>query len=170
MPQRRPSNIASLGEGWRQYDQRLLAKLIRIMAPLLAQKGGKRLNKRQKPTNVQVRKPRVQAGYLNPNAKVDWTNPQFHRLLGSDKDEIIAKRLGVSDRTVRTQRARAGIPPFRAKRWTPRVIAMLGKIPDDILAQRFGIHPTAVKYQRQKRDIPPLDIKPRRVRLKKNRR
>jgi hypothetical protein len=152
---------------WRQYDLRLLAKLIRAMTPLLARKGGGRSAKRQKPTSIQVRKPRALAGCFNPGDKVDWTNPRFHSLLGSDKDEIIAKRLGVSDRTVRTQRARAGIPPFRTKRWTPKVIAMLGRVPDDILAQRLGLNPATVKYQRKKRDIPLADIPAHRDRQKK---
>jgi hypothetical protein len=112
----------------------------------------------------------VLAGYLNPGAKVDWTDPQFYSLLGSDKDEIIAKRLGVSDRTVRTQRARAGITPFRAKHWTPQVLAMLGKVPDEILAERLGISLAAVNYKRKKMRLYPLGKKTRRVHQKKNRR
>lgn len=160
MPQRRPSKVASPGVDWSQYDQPLLAKLIRNMTPLLAKMGGKESTRRRKSTKVMVHKPRVQEGGFNPGTKVDWADPRFHRLLGSDKDEIIAKRLGVSDRTVRTQRARAGIPPFRAKRWTPQVIAMLGKVPEEILAKRLGVSPTAVKYQMKRRRIAPFDGKP----------
>jgi len=84
-----------------------------------------------------------------------WTHEE-EKLLGTDTDENIARRLGRTVDSVGGHRSSLGIPPKIEPAWTPEEEAMLGKFPDKALAARFGVCRSAIHWRRKKLGIPAL--------------
>lgn len=88
-----------------------------------------------------------------------------YELLGSVPDAEVARRAGVSVRTIASFRARHNIPGYTGPRRTasqrgPRLSKidpyadLLGKVPDRVVAERAGVSLNAVRNYRVKRGIP----------------
>lgn len=86
-------------------------------------------------------------------------------LLGEVPDAEVARRAGVSVRTIASFRARHNIPGYSGPRRTsssrgPRLSKidpfsdLLGKVPDRVVAERAGVSLNAVRNYRVKRGIP----------------
>lgn len=80
-------------------------------------------------------------------------------LLGRTTDAALAKRAGLSRRTVEAERRRRGIPAFTEKRppvkWTRRLITMLGTAPDWDIAKEMGVNAHTVNMKRRMLGIEP---------------
>ncbi|MET0343836.1 MAG: DEAD/DEAH box helicase [Polyangiales bacterium] len=89
---------------------------------------------------------------------IDWaTQP-----LGRAPDQIIARALGISRRTVSAAREQRGIAPFmpassRVVDWNAQP---LGQVPDAQLARTLGVKPSYVVAARKRRNIPVLVVNP----------
>lgn len=88
-----------------------------------------------------------------------------YELLGAVPDAEVARRAGVSVRTIASFRARHNIPGYTGPRRTssqrgPRLSKidpyadLLGKVPDRVVAERAGVSLNAVRNYRVKRGIP----------------
>ena len=71
-------------------------------------------------------------------------------MLGTMTDERLVRQLKRSVETVRTRRARKGIPVFYPKHhwWTPEDDKLLGLRPDAQVAMLLGIGVSAVRHRR----------------------
>jgi hypothetical protein len=89
--------------------------------------------------------------------KLQWPE-HLARLLGERSDVEVARRAGVHVGTVRGERARRGIPPFRQRRpdvvWTDEMIALLGEASDRDVAAELELPVHCVAYKRQDLGIP----------------
>lgn len=84
--------------------------------------------------------------------KVTWP-PEVIARMGVDSDPAIARDMGVTTKTVRTERQRLGIEAQSTARWTPEVIARLGIDTDSEIAAELGISVSAVAQRRKSRGI-----------------
>ncbi len=87
-----------------------------------------------------------------------WTAEQA-ALLGTDHDEVIAKKLGRSRSAVTTQRVQRKIPAFSGfpgggPGWTVDEIALLGTDHDEVIAARIGRTTGAVMQKRWALKVP----------------
>jgi hypothetical protein len=84
--------------------------------------------------------------------------PENLALLGTMSDQRLAARLHIGRSTVRYQRQRHQIPPFRFRspevEWTAEMLALLGRVRDPEVARRHGIPLKAVKTKRRQLGIP----------------
>ena len=75
-------------------------------------------------------------------ARFRWTT-KLVALLGRLPDEAVALRAGVSAPTVRDERHRRGIEPFRRRgpvvTWTEEMVALLGTDTDAVVADALGL-------------------------------
>lgn len=99
----------------------------------------------------------IRGDATHPN-RFPWP-PSLLALLGRVTDTAIARRAGVSRKTVEAERQRRGIPAFTPKqtpvRWTPALIALLGQVTDTQLADDLGVNPHTVYAKRRTLGIPP---------------
>jgi hypothetical protein len=77
-------------------------------------------------------------------------------LLGTMRDEKLARKIGRSVFAVRTQRVNRGIPCFQCKLhlWRPEDDKILGTRPDDQIAALLGRTTYAVAQRRRDNGIP----------------
>jgi hypothetical protein len=81
--------------------------------------------------------------------------PHYDRLLGTDLDRVIARKLKCSVTTEMTRRNSLGIPPFREQsKPSDEFIALLGTMPDVHLANLRGVSHQAIHLMRLKHGIP----------------
>jgi hypothetical protein len=89
-----------------------------------------------------------------------WT-PEQDKLLGTDPDADIGRRLGCNEVTVRARRVRLGIPATcHVVPWTPEEDRLLGTLPDEELARKLGrsfdavakVGPTKKRHHQQCHD------------------
>lgn len=83
-----------------------------------------------------------------------WANEDI-ALLGTMADSALAERIGTTGHTVKRERERRNIPPFRAQ-WDDLVAARLGKVSDRKLASELGLDIKTVSRERAARGIPAL--------------
>ncbi|HJZ59345.1 MAG TPA: hypothetical protein VKE74_30650 [Gemmataceae bacterium] len=81
-----------------------------------------------------------------------WTRKEI-RLLGTDHDEAIARRIGRSESAVTSKRVDLKIPAFSGwvtsgRAWTDAELALLGTADDDAVAKRIDRTPGAVCQKR----------------------
>ena len=83
-----------------------------------------------------------------------WTTNEI-KILGTDKDEVIAARVGVSTSAVAAKRRELSIPPFRSpgnpsqRNWSEEELSLLGKCSDSELAEKLNISITTVGNKRR---------------------
>lgn len=74
-------------------------------------------------------------------------------------DVKLAAKAGVAPSTVRAERERRRIPPFRLRRprveWSPEMVALLGTDSDRLVAEMLGLGPDSVARKRLVLQIPP---------------
>ncbi|MCM8540777.1 MAG: hypothetical protein NE328_10925 [Lentisphaeraceae bacterium] len=110
----------------------------------LLEKITKKLEAVTKPRRVKVR---IFAGR-------HWSAKEV-KLLGTDKDDVVAAKVGVSTSAVAAKRRELSIPPFRSpgnpsqRNWTEDEMAMLGKCTDSELASKLKISITTVGNKRR---------------------
>ncbi len=80
-------------------------------------------------------------------------------LIGTDRDKVVAKALGLPVKVVQYKRELLGIS-LLAQRWKEQQIALLGTAPDSQFARLFGKSATSVRNKREKLGIPTFDPKP----------
>src|SRR6185437_3233699 len=102
---------------------------------------------------------RRQLGLPMPKPKIGNWNREEDALLGTERDRVIAKRLGRPEPGVADRRRKLGIPPSgirrqRANAWKPKEEKLLGTAPDAEIARRIGRSKNAVKIHRQRLGIP----------------
>lgn len=82
-------------------------------------------------------------------------NSHLNHLLGTDTDEAVAAKMGLSFSTVIKRRKLAGIPAFKTGYgWTPKTIALLGTMTDAAIAIATGKTKASVHQKRTKLGIP----------------
>jgi hypothetical protein len=84
---------------------------------------------------------------LRRRGNLVWT-PDDDRLLGTDHDRVIARRLKCSVTPVRLRRIALGIPAFRNLVWTPDDDRLLGTDLDRVIARKLKCSVTAVRLRR----------------------
>jgi hypothetical protein len=98
---------------------------------------------------------------INPRLKL-WT-PQEDALLGTERDEVIAGRMGRTAEAVRTRRRFLKIdlraPNYRP--WTAKEESILGTVPDYDAARMLGRPERGVQLRRQSLGIPAFSKAPR---------
>jgi hypothetical protein len=99
-----------------------------------------------------VRVKRVQLGLPTPQPKTrPWTREE-EKLLGTERDVVIARRLGRHKSVIHQRRKQLGIPRFfiggATRPWTKADDRLLGTAPDAELAKRFRRSKAAVKARR----------------------
>lgn len=88
-----------------------------------------------------------------------WSDSEI-KLLGKDKDDVVASRVGVSISAVAAKRRELSIAPFRTpgnpskRQWTPEELALLGKASDSEIADKLSISITTVGNKRRVLGIP----------------
>ncbi len=91
--------------------------------------------------------------------------PSAVRLLGTDRDVVIAARLGVPETRVAWKRRALGIPGWSPRaRWQPHEVARLGQASDKKVAAELGRSPQTVAFKRRALGIPVFTPRPRRKR------
>lgn len=72
------------------------------------------------------------------------------KMLGTDTDREIAKKLKISQSTVRVKRNQLGIRPFHNNRhnWTKAELALLGKVSDVKVSNTIGLNVSSVREKR----------------------
>lgn len=84
-------------------------------------------------------------------------NSHLNHLLGTDTDQVIAQKMGLSLPSVAKRRKELNIPAYGpAKYWTPEVIAMLGKKTDADIAKIICKNKMVVLKKRHELGIPPF--------------
>ena len=90
-------------------------------------------------TSLLVRERMARTGrHINPQLRL-WTAKE-DKLLGTARDEQIAKKIHRSEDAVRARRNTLGIPAWKAsysKPWTAREDTLLGVVPHHVLAKRL---------------------------------
>lgn len=113
----------------------------------------------RKSTSVLVRERMEKTGrHINPALRL-WTAKE-DKLLGTARDEQIAKRIRRSEDAVRARRNILGIPAWNAsysKPWTAEEDALLGVVPDRVLAKRLKRTFLAVQARREIKQLPPVN-------------
>jgi hypothetical protein len=113
------------------------------------------------PLRSALAKLRIQReGHFDPRLKL-WT-PEEEKLLGTDTDKAIARRLGRSALAVRARRASLGLPPIPInKPWREKELKLVGQMPDAEVA-RLTPHPLkAVQSKRHALGLRDLGSKKR---------
>jgi hypothetical protein len=115
-------------------------------------------------TSLRVHERLARTGrHINPQLRL-WT-AEDDKLLGTARDNQIAKRIRRSENAVRARRNILGIPAWNAvysKPWTPQEDALLGVIRDRVLAKRLKRTFAAVQARRENKRIPPANPQKRR--------
>jgi len=110
----------------------------------LLKKISKKLNSSVEPKKVKVR-------VFNHRK---WS-PSELSLLGKEKDQNVAEKVGVSTSAVASKRRELGIPPFRSSKkrpprvWTKQEISELGKVSDTVLAAKLNVSITTIGNKRR---------------------
>lgn len=118
----------------------------------LGQRSDQELATRYNVSLYRVREARVARGFASTRAP--WTAREI-ALLGTDSDEKIAAKLGVTKSSVFVRRKKLGVPAFgqstaeKSHRWTKHQIGWLGKFSDNEIAQRIGVSSYTVSYKRR---------------------
>ncbi len=91
-----------------------------------------------------------------------WTAAE-DKLLGTDADKEIARRIGRTTRAVETRREKLGIKAQHriGKVWPARVLALLGKVPDTEIAAMMDVWSLTVLKKRRSLGIPSYQSKQR---------
>ncbi|HEV7927352.1 MAG TPA: hypothetical protein VGR14_18515, partial [Verrucomicrobiae bacterium] len=95
--------------------------------------------------------------HINPDLRL-WTAKE-DSLLGTARDEEIARKIKRSRGAVRARRNILGIPAWNVTYscpWTAREDALLGIVPDRVLAKRLRRTFVAVQARREKKHRPPV--------------
>ena len=115
-------------------------------------------------TSELVRERMARTGrHINPNLRL-WSDKE-DKLLGTARDEEIARRINRTVTAVRARRNFLGIPAWNAsysRPWTPAEEALLGVVPDRVLAKRMGRTFAAVQARRETKHLPPVNPERRR--------
>ena len=101
--------------------------------------------------------------HINPDLRL-WTDREDN-LLGTGRDEQIARQLKRSQSAVRARRNILGIPAWNAtysRPWTPDEEALLGVVPDRVLAKRLKRTFAAVQARRENKHLHPASPQRRR--------
>lgn len=85
-------------------------------------------------------------------AAIEWTDEML-RLLGTDKDAVLAERWGTTAKTVSLKRKALHVPAFGHVQWTDSMLARLGTEVDADLAREWGISKASVIARRQELGI-----------------
>ena len=84
----------------------------------------------------------------------NWSKEEI-ALLGTDKDETVAKKVGISTSAVAAKRRELNVAPFRSpgnpsqRKWTEEELALLGKESDSEIAHKLNISITSVGNKRR---------------------
>lgn len=81
-----------------------------------------------------------------------WSAEEIE-LLGTDRDDVIAIRLGRPKCAVTAKRCKLGIRPQRKQGWTAEETALLGRLPDAEIAARTGRSLVAVRTKRREAGV-----------------
>lgn len=102
-----------------------------------------------------IQKLRLEHGIQGRDGRFRWT-PELIARLGHERDEDIARDLGVTESAVGVKRRSLHIPPpvRPVRRWTATEGALLGTAPDEEVAARLGRTVGSVAMQRIIRGIP----------------
>lgn len=95
---------------------------------------------------------------LNPALRL-WTEME-DKLLGTARDENIARRINRSKFAVTARRQNLGIPAWNvcyARPWSPQEDALLGVVPDRLLAKKLKRTFLAVQARRESKQRPPVN-------------
>ncbi len=146
------------GYGWKHLkmkkpnDKSTSRPLPKSLLKQLSQRSDQELADQFRVTRYQVRKARMERGIRS--TRLPWT-PRQIALLGTDSDEKIAARLGLTKSSVFVRRKKLGVPAFgqstaeKSHRWTKRQLAWLGKFSDREIADRIGVSNYTVAYKRR---------------------
>jgi hypothetical protein len=93
----------------------------------------------------------------HPN-RFPWP-PHLAGLLGRMTDSALARRAGLTRRSVAAERRRRGTPPFVKPRspiqWTASMIRLLGQASDKNVARELGLDPHTIMVKRKRLGIAP---------------
>jgi hypothetical protein len=95
--------------------------------------------------------------HINPDLRL-WTDKE-DKLLGTARDENIARQINRSRAAVRSRRNILGIPAWNvtySRPWTAAEEAQLGVVPDRQLAKKLKRTFSAVQARREIRHLPPV--------------
>jgi hypothetical protein len=83
--------------------------------------------------------------------------PDEDRLLGTERDEMIGRRIGRSAKAVKARRYQLRIPTYNPKNasWTAQEEKIVGTKPDKVVAVRLGRSVKSVVHRRLKLGLPP---------------
>jgi hypothetical protein len=101
--------------------------------------------------------------HINPDLRL-WSDKE-DKLLGTARDEIIARQINRTKGAVRARRNILGIPAWNvsySRPWTTAEEALLGVVPDRVLAKRLGRTFLAVQARREIKHLPPVNPERRR--------
>jgi len=91
-------------------------------------------------------------------------DPAHDQLIGTDSDQAIADRLGVTRSTVAARRVQLGVAAARARRiWTSQEDALLGRDTDASIAHKLGRSHASVTQRRIALGVPPVSLEQRRA-------
>lgn len=92
---------------------------------------------------------------MTSNHRSPWSAAE-DKLLGTDADKEIARRLGRTTRAVERRREKLGIKAQHhiGKVWPKRVLALLGKVPDAQVAAMMDVWSLTVLKKRRSLGIP----------------
>src|SRR5690349_11116141 len=88
---------------------------------------------------------------------IDWWTEEELALLGTDTDEVIARRLGRRFKQVRSKRQHLKIPSFGLTKrfWTPDEDQLVGRMDDAELAAQLKRTVESVRKRRHEKGLPP---------------
>ena len=101
--------------------------------------------------------------HINPDLRL-WSDKE-DKLLGTARDEKIARQIKRTKGAVRARRNILGIPAWNvsySRPWTTAEEALLGVVPDRELAERLGRTFLAVQARREIKHLPPVNPERRR--------
>jgi len=87
-----------------------------------------------------------------------WSQSEVD-LLGKEKDENVAGKIGISTSAVASKRRELGVPPFRSskkrpqRKWSERELSLLGKVSDTELAEKLNVSITTIGNKRRELGI-----------------